>query len=51
MEDTRWSWALKADGTWERVRSKKGGRGQSMHGALMRRARARARNAAAARGR
>jgi polyphosphate kinase len=50
MDDTRWSWALKADGTWERVRSKKGGRGQSMHGALMRRARARARAASAARG-
>jgi polyphosphate kinase len=48
MEDTRWSWALKADGTWDRVRSKKGGRGQSMHGALMRRARARARHAASA---
>jgi polyphosphate kinase len=46
MEDTRWSWALRADGSWERVRSKKGGRGQSMHGALMRRARARARHAA-----
>jgi len=48
MEDTRWSWALHADGNWHRVRSKKGGRGQSMHGALMRRARARARHAAAA---
>jgi len=47
MDDSRWSWALRADGTWERVRSKKGGRGQSMHGTLMRRARARARHAAA----
>ncbi|HKD33590.1 MAG TPA: polyphosphate kinase 1 [Gaiellaceae bacterium] len=46
MEDTRRSWALKADGTWEPVRPKKGSRGQSMHGALMRRARARARAAA-----
>jgi polyphosphate kinase len=50
MDDTRRSWALKADGTWERVRSKKGGRGQSMHGALMRRARARGRAASAPRG-
>jgi polyphosphate kinase len=49
MEDSRWSWALRADGTWQRVRSKKGGRGQSMHGALMRRARARGRQAASAR--
>jgi polyphosphate kinase len=49
MEDTRWSWALREDGTWERVRSKKGGRGRSMHGALMRRARARARSAASSR--
>jgi polyphosphate kinase len=49
MEDTRCSWALREDGTWERVRSKKGGRGQSMHGALMRRARARARSAASSR--
>jgi polyphosphate kinase len=49
MEDTRLSWALREDGTWERVRSKKGGRGQSMHGALMRRARARARSAASSR--
>ena len=48
MEDSRWSWELHADGTWGRVRSKKGGRGQSMHGTLMRRARARARHAAAA---
>jgi polyphosphate kinase len=48
MEDTRFSWELSFDGTWHRVRSKKGGRGQSMHGALMRRARARARHAAAA---
>ena len=45
MEDTRWSWALRADGTWERVRAKKGSTGQSLHGALMRRARARARRA------
>jgi polyphosphate kinase len=48
MEDSRRSWMLRADGTWERVRSKKGGRRQSMHGALMRRARARGRNAASA---
>jgi polyphosphate kinase len=48
MEDSRRSWTLRADGTWERVRSKKGGRGRSMHGALMRRARARGRNAASA---
>ncbi|MGB2875654.1 MAG: polyphosphate kinase 1, partial [Gaiellaceae bacterium] len=46
MEDTRWSWALGADGSWQRVRSKKGGRGKSLHGALMRRARARARRVA-----
>ena len=45
MEDTRWSWALRADGSWERIRAKKGGQGQSLHGALMRRARARARRA------
>jgi polyphosphate kinase len=46
MEDTRWSWALRADGAWERVRAKKGGRaGQSLHAALMRRARARGRRA------
>jgi polyphosphate kinase len=48
MEDSRWSWTLRADGTWQRVRSKKGGRGQSMHGVLMRRARARGRQAASA---
>jgi polyphosphate kinase len=45
MEDTRWSWALRADGTWDRVRGKKGRQGQSLHAALMRRARARARRA------
>jgi polyphosphate kinase len=45
MEDTRWSWALRADGNWERVRGKKGSSGQSLHSALMRRARARARRA------
>ncbi len=45
MEDTRWSWALRADGTWERVRGKKGRAGQSLHSALMRRARARGRRA------
>jgi polyphosphate kinase len=45
MEDTRWSWALRADGAWERVRSKKGKATQSLHGALMRRARARGRRA------
>jgi polyphosphate kinase len=47
MEDTRWSWALRADGTWQRVRGKKGRAGQNIHGALMRRARARARRAGA----
>jgi polyphosphate kinase len=46
MEDTRWSWTLRADGSWERVRAKKGKTVQSLHGALMRRARARARRAA-----
>jgi polyphosphate kinase len=45
MEDTRWSWSLRADGTWARVRGKKGRTGQSLHAALMRRARARARRA------
>jgi polyphosphate kinase len=45
MEDTRWSWTLRADGTWQRVRGKKGRQGQGIHGALMRRARARARRA------
>jgi polyphosphate kinase len=45
MEDTRWSWALRADGRWERIRAKKGRQGQSLHGALMRRARDRARRA------
>jgi polyphosphate kinase len=45
MEDTRWSWVLRADGTWDRVRGKKGSSGQSLHSALMRRARARARRA------
>jgi polyphosphate kinase len=50
MEDTRWSWALRADGTWERVRGKKGRQRQSLHGALMRRARARARRATAVSG-
>jgi polyphosphate kinase len=45
MEDTRWSWALNAGGNWERVRGKKGKGAQSLHGALMRRARARARRA------
>jgi polyphosphate kinase len=47
MEDTRWSWTLRADGSWERVRAKKGKAAQSLHGALMRRARARARRAGA----
>jgi polyphosphate kinase len=45
MQDTRWSWALRADGTWQRVRGKKGRQRQSIHGALMGRARARARRA------
>jgi polyphosphate kinase len=45
MEDTRWSWTLRADGSWARVRGKKGKAAQSLHGALMRRARARARRA------
>jgi polyphosphate kinase len=47
MEDKRWSWALRADGRWERVRGKKGRQGQSIHGVLMRRARARGRRAGA----
>jgi polyphosphate kinase len=51
MEDTTWSWELRADGSWQRVRSKKGQRGRSLHGALMRRARARARQAAMPRSR
>ncbi|HEY7017092.1 MAG TPA: polyphosphate kinase 1 [Gaiellaceae bacterium] len=45
MEDTRWSWELRDDGTWERIRRKKGKSAQSLHAALMRRARARARRA------
>jgi hypothetical protein len=45
MDDTRWSWALRADGSWERIRGKKGSTRQSIHTALMRRARARARRA------
>jgi polyphosphate kinase len=45
MEDSRWSWTLRADGSWERVRGKKGKASQSLHGALMRRARARGRRA------
>jgi hypothetical protein len=51
MADSRFSWTLRADGSWSRVKSKKGGRGQSLHAALMRRARARARAAAVPRGR
>ena len=43
MQDTRQSWVLHSDGKWQRVRTKKGERGQSLHGSLMRRARARAR--------
>ena len=31
MDDTRWSWALRADGNWERIRGKKGSAGQSLH--------------------
>jgi polyphosphate kinase len=45
MEDARWSWTLRAGGTWERVRTKKGKQAQGLHAALMRRARARARRA------
>ena len=45
MEDTRWSWALRADGTWARVQAKRGKSSQSLHGALMKRARARGRRA------
>jgi polyphosphate kinase len=45
MEDTRWSWALRSDGSWHRVQGKKGKSTQNLHGALMRRARARARRA------
>jgi len=51
MDDTRFSWALRADGSWQRVRSKKGSRGQSLHGSLMRRARARGRAASVPRAR
>jgi polyphosphate kinase len=51
MEDTRWSWALRSDGTWERVESKKGKGTQSLHGSLMRRARARGRRAGVSRAR
>jgi hypothetical protein len=43
MEDTRWSWALRSDGTWERVQGNEGK--QNLHGAPMRRARVRARRA------
>ncbi len=46
MEDTRQSWTLRADGEWHRVRTKKGERGRSLHGSLMRRARDRARQVA-----
>jgi len=45
MEDTRWSWELRSDGRWERVHGKKGKNPQSLHQALMRRAKARARRA------
>ena len=44
MEDTRWSWALRSDGTWERAQGKGQRRPESPR-ALMRRARARARRA------
>jgi polyphosphate kinase len=47
MEDTRRSWTLRGDGEWHRVRTKKGERGRSLHGSLMRRARDRARQVAA----
>jgi polyphosphate kinase len=47
MEDARWSWELRSDGSWERVQAKKGKPASSLHGALMRRARARARRAGA----
>jgi polyphosphate kinase len=47
MEDTRWSWALRSDGAWERVHGKEGKGAQNLHCALMRRARARARRAGA----
>ena len=49
MEDARWAWTLRADGSWERVRAKKGKTAQSLHSALMRRARARARRAGTSR--
>jgi polyphosphate kinase len=45
MDDTRWSWALRSDGSWSRVQGKKGKSTQNLHSALMRRARARARRA------
>ena len=35
MDDTRWSWALRADGSWERGTWEEGtGAGQSLHSAL-----------------
>ena len=45
MEYSRWSWALRSDGSWQRVRGKKGKAALSLHTALMRRARARGRRA------
>jgi polyphosphate kinase len=49
MSDTGFAWTLRPDGTWQRVRSKKGQRGGSLQTALMRRARARGRRLASAR--
>ena len=43
MDDSTFAWALRADGTWHRVRPKKGQRRSGLQAVLMRRARARAR--------
>jgi polyphosphate kinase len=48
MSDTGFTWTLKPDGSWQRVRGKKGQRTSSLQAALMRRARARARRLASA---
>jgi polyphosphate kinase len=46
MKDTVFAWTLRADGSWHRVRTKKGQRTSGLQSALMRRARARARRLA-----
>jgi polyphosphate kinase len=48
MGDTGFAWTLRPDGSWQRVRAKKGQRNSSLQAALMRRARARARRLASA---